>query len=83
VTLDLDSQWEGRTGITVRVWAGDTYEDYVASNGAATITAPMHPVMEMGVYSGRLATTNRARVRVTPSILDVTGGVDGPGEVTL
>lgn len=83
MTVDLDSQWEGRTGIKVRVWAGDAYTDYPVSEGQATIVAPLHPLMEMGVYAGRLSTTNRAKVRVTPSILDVTGGVDGPGEVTL
>ena len=82
MTLDLDSMWDGRTGVTVRVYGGPEYADYPATNGNAVIRAPLRPVMEIGVYAGRLSTTNRAKVRVTPSILDVTGGGDGPGEVT-
>lgn len=81
MTLDLDAQWDGLTPV-VRVYAGSDYTDYPVSNGSATITAPNYPVIEIGVYSGRLATTNRAKVRVTPSVLDLTGGIDGPGEVT-
>lgn len=47
-----------------------SYSDYPITNGTASITVPDNiSTLEIGVYSGRLTTTNRASIQVLPSIL--------------
>ena len=72
VDVSLDSDWDGLTCV-LRMVYDDSYRDYPITNGTAQITIPENiSSVELGVYSGRLTTTNRAKVHVLPSILSVT-----------
>lgn len=72
VTVSLDGDWTGRDAV-VRAVHGDGYTDYEITNGSVDITIPGGiSEIAIGVYSGRLATTNRAVIHVLPSILTVT-----------
>lgn len=72
VDISLDSDWDGLTCV-LRMVYGDYYIDYPITNDSAQITIPESiSSVELGVYSGRLTTTNRAKVHVLPSILSVT-----------
>lgn len=52
---------------------GAGHQDFAISNGSATVTVPQGVAsMDVGVVAGRLATTDRAHVKVLPSILDLT-----------
>ena len=52
---------------------GAGHADYAISGGSATVTVPQGVAsMDVGVVAGRLATTDRAHVKVLPSILDLT-----------
>lgn len=69
VTVNLDSDWNGLSCVLRAVYS-DTYADYSITNGSAQITIPDGiSSIELGVYSGRLTTTNRAKVHVLPSII--------------
>lgn len=61
---------------------GVGFEDFAVSGGEASVEIPGGvSAVDLGVVAGRLATTNRARIRVLPSILDLSSGmteVQGP-----
>ena len=72
MTLDLDGDWTGLDA-TVRICYGDSFEDFTASGRSVEIRMPDNVAdAEIGIYSGRQSTTNRAHVEVLPSILGVT-----------
>lgn len=67
--------WDGLDA-AVRLDWGDGFEDFPIADGSATVEVPEGVSrVEMGVVSGRLATTNRAGAKVLPSVLDLTRGM--------
>ena len=67
--------WDGLDA-SVRLDWGEGREDFAIEDGSATVAVPEGVArVEMGVVSGRLATTNRAGARVLPSVLDLTRGM--------
>lgn len=76
VQVTLDGAWEGREA-SVRMDWGEGFEDFAVENGEAVIEVPAGVSrIELGVVAGRLATTNRARVKVLPSVLDLTSAME-------
>lgn len=76
VQVTLDGMWDGKEA-SVRMDWGEGFEDFPISDGEATIEVPAGVSrIELGVVAGRLATTNRARVKVLPSVLDLTSGME-------
>lgn len=72
IQVTLDAMWDGRDA-SIRADWGEGHEDFPISDGVATVAVPMGvAVLDLGVVSGRLATTNRARAVVLPSVLDLT-----------
>ena len=72
ISVTLDAMWAGRDA-SVRADWGEGHEDFPISDGVATVAVPSGiAYLDLGVVSGRLATTNRARAVVLPSVLDLT-----------
>ena len=72
-SVTLDAMWDGLDAVVRMEWEGEGFADYPVSNGQATVEVPSDVAfVEMGVYAGRLSTTNRAEARVLPSVLDLT-----------
>ena len=74
ISVSLDAMWDGRDA-SIRADWGEGHEDFPISDGVATVAVPSGVAfLDLGVVSGRLATTNRARAVVLPSVLDLTAG---------
>ena len=74
IGVPLDALWDGRDA-SIRADWGEGHEDFPISDGVATVAVPSGVAfLDLGVVSGRLATTNRARAVVLPSVLDLTAG---------
>ena len=72
IGVSLDAMWDGRDA-SIRADWGEGHEDFPITDGTATIAVPSGVAyLDLGVVSGRLATTNRARAIVLPSIVDLT-----------
>ena len=72
IQVTLDAMWDGRDA-SIRADWGEGREDYPITDGVATVAVPSGVAfLDLGVVSGRLATTNRARAVVLPSVLDLT-----------
>ena len=72
ISVTLDAMWAGRDA-SVRADWGEGHEDFAIEDGVATVAVPSGVAyLDLGVVSGRLATTNRARATVLPSIVDLT-----------
>ena len=72
IGVSLDAMWDGREA-SIRADWGEGHEDFPISDGVATVAVPSGVAfLDLGVVSGRLATTNRARAIVLPSIVDLT-----------
>lgn len=72
ISVTLDAMWDGRDA-SIRADWGEGHQDFPISDGAATVAVPSGVAfLDLGVVSGRLATTNRARATVLPSIVDLT-----------
>ena len=74
ISVSLDAMWDGRDA-SIRADWGEGHQDFPVSDGVATVAVPSGVAfLDLGVVSGRLATTNRARAVVLPSVLDLTAG---------
>ena len=74
IQVTLDAMWTGREA-SVRADWGEGHQEFPISDGVATVAVPSGVAfLDLGVVSGRLATTNRARAVVLPSVLDLTAG---------
>ena len=72
ISVTLDAMWAGRDA-SVRADWGEGRQDFPIADGVATVAVPSGVAyLDLGVVSGRLATTNRARAIVLPSVLDLT-----------
>lgn len=72
ISVSLDAMWDGRDA-SVRADWGEGRQDFPITDGVATVAVPSGVAsLDLGVVSGRLATTNRARATVLPSVLDLT-----------
>ena len=72
ISVSLDAMWDGRDA-SIRADWGEGRQDFPITDGAATVAVPSGVAyLDLGVVSGRLATTNRARAVVLPSVLDLT-----------
>ncbi|MBR3274909.1 MAG: hypothetical protein IKF98_13460 [Clostridia bacterium] len=72
ISVSLDAMWDGRDA-SIRADWGEGHQDFAIEDGVATVAVPSGVAyLDMGVVSGRLATTNRARAIVLPSIVDLT-----------
>lgn len=72
IQVTLDAMWDGREA-SVRADWGEGHQDFAIEDGVATVAVPSGVAfLDLGVVSGRLATTNRARAVVLPSVLDLT-----------
>lgn len=79
VGVTLDAEWEGAENLRVRAVkvGADGYEDFAISGGSATVDIPEDvPAVELGVWSDTIHTTSPARIRLLPSILDLTDGLE-------
>ena len=66
--------WDGREA-SIRADWGEGRQDFPITDGVATVAVPTGVAyLDLGVVSGRLATTDRARATVLPSIVDLTAG---------
>ena len=75
VEVTLDAEWEGVTNLRVRAVSvgADGYEDFAVSEGSATVEIPEGiPAVELGVWSDTIHTTSPARIRLLPSVIDLT-----------
>ena len=75
VTVALDSEWEGASNLRVRAVkvGAEGYEDFAITEGSATVEMPTGiPAVDLGVWSDTIHTTSQARIRLLPSILDLT-----------
>ena len=74
IQVTLDAMWDGRDA-SIRADWGEGHQDFPVSDGVAAVAVPSGVAfLDLGVVSGRLATTNRARAVVLPSVLDLTAG---------
>ena len=74
IQVTLDAMWDGREA-SIRADWGEGRQDFPITDGVATVAVPTGVAyLDLGVVSGRLATTNRARATVLPSIVDLTAG---------
>lgn len=72
IQVTLDAMWDGRDA-SIRADWGEGRQDFPIADGAATVAVPSGVAfLDLGVVSGRLATTDRARAVVLPSVLDLT-----------
>ena len=72
IQVTLDAMWDGREA-SIRADWGEGRQDFPITDGVATGAVPSGVAfLDLGVVSGRLATTNRARATVLPSIVDLT-----------
>ena len=72
IQVTLDAMWDGRDA-SIRADWGEGHQDFPIADGAATVAVPSGVAfLDLGVVSGRLATTDRARAVVLPSVLDLT-----------
>ena len=72
ISVTLDAMWTGRDASILADW-GEGHQDFPIADGVATVAVPSGVAfLDLGVVSGRLATTNRARATVLPSIVDLT-----------
>lgn len=72
ISVSLDAMWDGRDA-SIRADWGEGHEDFPITDGVATVAVPSGVAfLDLGVVSGRLATTDRARATVLPSIVDLT-----------
>ena len=75
VGVTLDAEGEGVTNLRVRAVkvGADGYEDFAISGGSATVDIPEDvPAVELGVWSDTIHTTSPARIRLLPSVIDLT-----------
>ena len=75
VGVTLDAEWAGASNLRVRAVkvGADGYEDFAISDGSASVEIPEGiPAVELGVWSDTIHTTSPARVRLLPSIMDLT-----------
>ena len=74
IQVTLDAMWDGREA-SIRADWGEGRQDFPLTDGVATVAVPTGVAyLDLGVVSGRLATTDRARATVLPSIVDLTAG---------
>ena len=74
IQVTLDAMWDGREA-SIRADWGEGRQDFPITDGVATVAVPTGVAyLDLGVVSGRLATTDRARATVLPSIVDLTAG---------
>ena len=79
VEVALDAEWEGAENLRVRAVkvGADGFEDFPIADGSAAVDMPEGvPAVELGVWSDTIHTTSPARVRLLPSVLDLTRNLE-------